>query len=181
MCFMTRNLEGSACTCNPSVEPSAHTRTHNRSSEAPARRRIRRFRSELVEITTAWKYSFMPQTKKLRISQKHLMRAIFMQNWQLEVIFDSWLKNRYIIWQEWNYISMQLWFRPVLIGIDPFCSLRELQTNDCECWYARWVLHRDYRYMQNPLNFGAETVSHDLYSYSTAYVKFLRSVQYHGT
>ena len=38
MCFMTRNLEGSACTCNPSVlvEPSAHTRTHNRSSEAPA-------------------------------------------------------------------------------------------------------------------------------------------------
>ena len=31
MCFMTRNLEGSACTCNPSVEPSAHTRTHNRS------------------------------------------------------------------------------------------------------------------------------------------------------
>ena len=59
MCFMTRNLEGSACTCNPSVEPSAHTRTHNRSSEAPARRRIGRFRSELVEITTAWKYVFM--------------------------------------------------------------------------------------------------------------------------
>ena len=110
-------------------------------------------------------YSFMPQTKKLRISQKHLS-AIFMQNWQLEVIFDSWLKNRYIIWQAWNYISMQLWFRPVLIGIDPFCSLRELQTNDCECWYARWVLHRDYRYMQNPLNFGAETVSHDLYDTS---------------
>ena len=47
-----------AC-CNPSVEPSAHTRTHNRSSEAPARRRIGRFRSELVEITTAWKYVFM--------------------------------------------------------------------------------------------------------------------------
>ena len=94
-------------------------------------------------------YSFMPQTKKLRISQKHWMRAIFMQNWQLEVIFDSWLKNRYIIWQAWNYISMQLWFRPVLIGIDRFCSLRELQTNDCECWYARWVLHRDYKYMQN--------------------------------
>ena len=25
LCFMTRNLEGSACTCNRSVEPSAHT------------------------------------------------------------------------------------------------------------------------------------------------------------
>ena len=100
-------------------------------------------------------YSFMPQTKKLRISQKHLMRAIFMQNWQLEVIFDSWLKNRYIIWQAWNYISMQLWFRPVLIGIDGFCGVRELQTNDCESWYARWVLQKDYKYMQNPLNFGS--------------------------
>ena len=108
-------------------------------------------------------YSFMPQTKKLRISQKHLMRAIFMQIWQLEVIFDSWLKNKYIIWQAWNYISMQLWFRPVLIGINRFCSLRELQTNDCECWYARWVLHRDYRYMQNPLNFGAWTICQHLY------------------
>ena len=108
-------------------------------------------------------YSFMPETKKLRITQKHLMRAIFMQIWQLEVIFDSWLKNKYIIWQAWNYISMQLWFRPVLIGIDRFCSLRELQTNDCECWYARWVLHRDYRYMQNPLNFGAWTICQHLY------------------
>ena len=111
-------------------------------------------------------YSFMPETKKLRITQKHLMRAIFMQIWQLEVIFDSWLKNKYIIWQAWNYISMQLWFRPVLIGIDRFCSLRELQTNDCECWYARWVLHRDYRYMQNPLNFGAWTICQHLYSES---------------
>ena len=108
-------------------------------------------------------YSFMPETKKLRITQKHLMRAIFMQIWQLEVIFDSWLKNKYIIWQAWNYISMQLWFRPVLIGINRFCSLRELQTNDCECWYARWVLHRDYRYMQNPLNFGAWTICQHLY------------------
>ena len=61
VCFMTRNLEGSACTCNRSVEPSAHTRTHNRSSEAPARCRISRFRSELVEITTAWKYVFMTE------------------------------------------------------------------------------------------------------------------------
>ena len=115
-------------------------------------------------------YSFMPETKKLRITQKHLMRAIFMQIWQLEVIFDSWLKNKYIIWQAWNYISMQLWFRPVLIGIDPFCSLRELQTNDCECWYARWVLHRDYRYMQNPLNFGAWTICQHLYSSASSHI-----------
>ena len=58
--FLPRNLEGSACTCNPRVGPSAHTSTHNRSSEAPAGCKIGRFRSELVEITTAWKYSFMP-------------------------------------------------------------------------------------------------------------------------
>ena len=76
---------------------------------------------------------------------------------------DSWLKNTYIIWKSWKHISMQLWFRPVLIGIDRFCGVRELQTNDCECWYARWVLHRDYRYMQNPLNFGAWTICQHLY------------------
>ena len=61
-------------------------------------------------------YSFMPETKKLRISQKHLMRAIFMQIWKMEVIFDLWLKNMYIIWQAWNYIFS------CSCDFDQFCS-----------------------------------------------------------
>ena len=46
-------------TCNFYVEPSAHTSTHNRSSEAPRKLQNQSI-PELVEITTAWKYSFMP-------------------------------------------------------------------------------------------------------------------------
>ena len=53
---------------------------------------------------------------------------------------------------------------------------RELQTNDGECWYACWVLHRDYRYMQNPLNFGAWTICQHLYS--SRLVPFLLSPYY---
>ena len=54
---------------------------------------------------------------------------------------------------------MQFKFDDVLTGIDGFCAARELQTNDCESWYARQVLHHDYRYSQDPLKFGAESIS----------------------
>ena len=56
-------------------------------------------------------YSFMPQTKKLRISQKHLMRAIFMQNWQLEVIL-WFMTEKYV-----HYLKvMKTYFHAVVIS-----------------------------------------------------------------
>ena len=56
-------------------------------------------------------YVFMTETKQLRISQKHSMRAIFMQIWQLEVIF--WFMTEKCV----HYLKvMKTYFHAVVIS-----------------------------------------------------------------
>ena len=56
-------------------------------------------------------YVFMTETKHLRISQKHSMRAIFMQIWQLEVIF-WFMTEKYV-----HYLKvMKTYFHAVVIS-----------------------------------------------------------------
>ena len=68
---------------------------------------------------------------------------------------------------------MQFKFDDVLTRrIEGFWGARELQTNDCESWYARQVLHHDYRYSQDPLKFGLNLDQHLYYRvamHSTVY------------
>ena len=56
-------------------------------------------------------YVFMTETKHLRISQKHSMRAIFMQIWQLKVIF--WFMTEKCV----HYLKvMKTYFHAVVIS-----------------------------------------------------------------
>ena len=56
-------------------------------------------------------YVFMTETKHLRISQKHSMRAIFMQIWQLEVIL-WFMTEKYV-----HYLKvMKTYFHAVVIS-----------------------------------------------------------------
>ena len=75
----------------------------------PLRARAKRSTGHAMCFMT--QYVFMTETKHLRISQKHSMRAIFMQIWQLEVIF-WFMTEKYV-----HYLKvMKTYFHAVVIS-----------------------------------------------------------------
>ena len=62
--------------------------------------------------------------------------------WETEII-SSTRMNEIVQNQAENYIAPCSW-SSTMFWIDWFCGLRQLQTNNCESWYARRVLQNDY-------------------------------------